>query len=151
MAQWASWRERLPARALQRRLLLLEAAAALVVAYLMIHLLPFRLLEVIMSRPVRGTQLRGGTRQAAIAGIRWAVTRASRRLPFTVVCFPRALAAQMMLRHRRVATTLYYGAATLPGKGLTAHTWLQDGALGIVEHAEAAHFHVVARYPQAQP
>jgi len=47
--------------------------------------------------------------------VRWAIWTATRHQRERVVCFPRAIAAQAMLRRRGVSTTLYYGAASQEG------------------------------------
>jgi len=148
MTWWASWVHARTNRKLQRRLLRLEGLITLTNAYLLIKLLPFPWLERLMNRDNRRQQLRGTARDRMIGDVRWAIERATSTLPWEIVCFPRALAAQLMLRRYGVSTTLYYGAATRPEQGLTAHTWLQDGANGVIEHEQASDFHCLTSYPQ---
>ena len=74
----------------------------------------------------------------------WTVTRHQRE---RIVCFPRAVAAQAMLRRRGVSTTLYYGATSQTDKGLSAHVWVQDGETDVVGKRSAAGVKVLARYP----
>ena len=44
--------------------------------------------------------------------------------------------------------TLYYDAAILPERGLTAHVWVRDGEEGVVGHTVADRYKVLARYPE---
>jgi hypothetical protein len=52
-----------------------------------------------------------------------------------------------MLRRRGIQATLYYGGATLPQEGLSAHVWVQDGTVGIVGHEVAGAYRIVLQYP----
>lgn len=69
---------------------------------------------------------------------------------FKTTCLHEAMAAQAMLRRRRVGATLYYGAVTLPECGLQAHAWVQDGREGVVGHMAAYRYgyKVLACYPE---
>jgi len=79
--------------------------------------------------------------------MQWLINEAAGFLPGETTCFVRAIAAQSILRRLGMGTTLYYGAATLPDSGLTAHVWLQDGTAGIIGHDMPRHYHILARYP----
>ena len=63
------------------------------------------------------------------------------------MCFEQGLAAQFMLRRRRIATKLFYGAAFEEGGGLIAHVWVKDGDLKIVGGEIASRFAVLATFP----
>jgi hypothetical protein len=132
-----------------RRLLVLEAALCLVVARLILWLLPFKRLAWIFCLPPRRVSLSRESRGGLIAEVRQAIGSAARRLPGDSVCFPRAVAAQAMLRRRGLGTTLYYGAARSPQRRLQAHVWLQDGEQGIVGHEQAGEYWVVGCYRPA--
>ncbi len=80
-------------------------------------------------------------------GMQWLINEAAWFLPGETTCFARAIAAQSILRRLGVATTLYYGAVTLPAGGLASHVWLQDGTAGIIGHDTAQRYHILARYP----
>lgn len=101
-----------------------------------------------MNRHARQPELQGEERQALINAVRWSVLRASHQLPVKIVCFPRAIAAQAMLRRRKVGTTVYYGAATQPGKGLLSHVWVQDGQAGVIGFRAATGYKIIATYPE---
>lgn len=136
---------------LDRQLLLVEIALHLLLARLAVRVLPFRWLVWWFQRPARQPELQGAARRAVCEDMRIAVYFTNEWLALNAVCFPVSIAAQTMLRRRRVSTTLYYGAATMTdtvtdlGK-LTAHVWLQDGAEGIVGHEDISRFQILARY-----
>lgn len=125
-----------------------EAAGALTVAWLAIKILPFR-------RLMRTTHLgraavdRSATERSALAlEVRRAVKRAARRLPWTIVCFPQAMAAHWMLRRRGALSRLHYGLRSADAK-LTAHVWVTLGGETVVgEEQDDAH-NCVAVFPQA--
>lgn len=134
----------MPAR---RRWLLLEATAELLAARLLLKFVPFRRLTGLFERQVHGPELANPARDELKRDVRWAIVSAARRSPERAVCFPRAMAAQAMLRRRGVSTTLYYGASRQPELGLIAHVWLQDGDQGVLGSRAARGHAVLARYP----
>jgi hypothetical protein len=90
-----------------------------------------------------------GTERARFRkAVQWVTDEAAWFLPGETVCLPRAIAAQVLLRQRGIGTTLYYGAATLPERGLTAHAWLQDGSEIVVGQHDGQDYHTLARYPE---
>jgi hypothetical protein len=128
-----------------------EAAAYLAVARLAIRTIPFRWLVRFFERPVRTPELDGTARAAAREEVRAAIRGAGKRLPGGAVCFPRAFAAQAMLRRRGVSTTLYCGARRFPRRGLRAHVWLADGEHPVTGvHASAGHV-PLAQYENRNP
>lgn len=130
------------------RLYLIEAILWLAAARVALQLIPFARLTWFFERALR-QQVHGARREQIREGVQWAIAEGVLYLPGETVCFPRAMAAQAMLRRRGVQTTLYYGAATLPTRELKAHVWLQDGGIGIVGHETAKDYHILAQYPQA--
>lgn len=138
-----------------RRWMLPQAMLYLLLARLAIRLLHFRTLAWFFVRPASRPEAAGDARAQAIKDVRWAIKTASQHQPDLVFCFPRAIAAQAMLRQRGVSVTLYYGATAQSDKGLHAHVWLQDGDQGIIGRriAQAAGHKVLACYagPAARP
>lgn len=150
---------------------LTEAIICLHVARLALRVVPFRRLTWFFERPpkrpeatyaereqlcksslptlytTRKDEITGVEREQLRKGVQWLIDEAAWFLPGETTCFPRAIAAQEILRRLGMGTTLYYGAANLPERGLTAHVWLQDGSEVIVGHHEAQDYHVLARYP----
>lgn len=71
----------------------------------------------------------------AVAAVRSAIDRAERRIiGRTHKCLPRAIAAQWMLRRRRIAATLVIGAARHPGdeRRIDFHAWVEHGGQIVV-------------------
>jgi len=131
-----------------RTYLFIEATLYLLLAKLALACLPFKIIALFMNRHSRQPELHGEERQALINAVRWSVLRASHQLPVKIVCFPRAIVAQAMLRRRKVGTTVYYGATTQPGKGLMSHVWVQDGQAGVIGFRAAAGYKIIATYPE---
>jgi len=119
-----------------------------VLARLALLCLPFNRLVWFLNRPARQPELEGEERELLRKTVRWTILRAVQLLPGKTVCFPRGIAAQALLRRRRVSTTLYYGAATHPVKGLTSHVWVQDGSNGVIGHRVANGYKIIAMYPE---
>jgi hypothetical protein len=130
--------------------LALEAACYLACARAALVLIAFRHIAAYCTRGPRRTLAAGEARERALRDVRWAVAAAAARLPGKTVCFPRALAAQAMLRRRGVATTMTYGARSR-SEQLEAHVWLTAGNEGVVGHDVAAEYAPLATYPGAPP
>ena len=121
-----------------------EAAAHLIAARGALAVFPFRRIAAWSMRDVRARRLTDTERHCAVADVRWAIDAAAARLP-GMICYPRALAAQQMLRRRGVATTLTYGVCTRDA-ALDAHAWLTAGAEGVVGHEVAPCYAAMAYY-----
>jgi hypothetical protein len=127
------------------RALLLEAAAALAVAGLLLRLLRFSRLAPKLGRHMAespASQDRAVT--AAALRVRWAVDVAARRLPWKPVCLPQAISAQWMLRRRGIASTLYLGVD--PSAGYYAHAWVRAGPVIVTGGPRQDHFAVVSSF-----
>jgi hypothetical protein len=177
MLDWYKWLaeraarfRRIPARA---RPYLLEAMFYLLVARLALRVIPFRRLTRFFERPPRRPLETFAERQRIGVSARIPFTaghdeitetereRFRRRvqrqtnlaaffLPGETVCFPRAIAAQVILRRLGIGTTLHYGAATVSDRGLTGHAWLQDGNEVIVGQSNGQDYRILARYPETR-
>ena len=133
----------------QRRSLLLEAAAGLILTRLALRFVPFRHLKPFFNQPASEVQVEGSMRARLRKEVAWAIERTAKVLPGKTVCFPRGIVAQAMLRRRRVGTTLYYGVTHLPEGDPVAHVWVQDGPLGVVGlPTKEETYHILARYPE---
>ena len=104
--------------------LVAEAALCLGVARLAL-LLPFRVISPRLGRlAALEPQVQDQDHELGLR-VGWAVEAAARRVPWRAVCLPQAIAAKLMLRRRRVASTLYLGIES--DTRLTPHAWLQVG------------------------
>jgi len=112
------------------RVLLLEAFALLAVARLLVLTIPFRWLAVSLGKHMQESAQEmkpAELHRARLIG--QAIRSAANNTPWQSFCLPQAVAAQWMLRRRRVAATLYLGVSkdeTKPEK-LAAHAWLRCG------------------------
>lgn len=129
---------------------LIEAIVYLAAARLALRFFHFKRLTWLFGRAAKKPEVVGNARAQFRKEVRQAIGDAQRFLPGETACFPRAIAAQAMLRRRGVSTTLYYGAKTIPDRGLTAHAWVQDGAVGVVGYSDASDYHALARYPETR-
>ncbi len=134
---------------LSKGILIVEAFFYLLIARLVLKVFSFQRLVGLFSTTPNKTELSGEPRRWACIKVQRAIFYVWKRFPWKPTCFHRALAAQAMLRRRGVSTTLYYGAATLPERGLTGHVWVQDGSIGVVGHLAAEGLHFVARFPES--
>jgi hypothetical protein len=141
----AKWRRRNCAE----RLLLLEAFALLGIARLMILAIPFRCLAVSLGRHMNesGEQVDPSALWYARM-IGEAVRSAANNTPWKSVCLPQAVAAQWMLKRRRIAATLYLGVAKDEKRPerLAAHAWLRCGDIILTGSAGHCRFTVVATF-----
>ena len=149
MPRWIRLFRRFVNQPANRRRLLLEACLYLVWARLLLLVLPFRrLVPLLDRRPSRTAIPDCAARRQLRQDIGWALDRASAHLPGHMTCFPRGIAAQAMCRSRGMGVILYYGAATLPEKGLSAHVWVLDGAEGVTGHLLADDYRILSRFPR---
>lgn len=110
------------------RLRVVEAAAMLALATLLLSVLPFRLVARLAGRvEASADTCPPPTPDAAAADVGRAVSAAARRLPWGPACLEQALAASLMLRRRGVPSRLCIGVATGDGNGFRAHAWLTAG------------------------
>lgn len=174
MPAWYRWLpermtrfRRVPA---QLRRDLLEAMLCLLAARAALRVIPFQRLAWFFERPPRSPEASFARRRRIAAVVkkpyavleheiapaererlcrrlRWLVNEATSLLPGKTVCFPRAVAAQALLRQLGIGTTLYYGVPTCSANSRTAHTWLQDGDEIIIGHCAGQTYRVLARYP----
>lgn len=126
-----------------QRWLIIDAAVHLLVGWAALRVVPFRRLVWFFQRPARKPELVGPERLRVRNQVAHIIPMVSRKLPVKIVCFPRAMAAQAMLRRRGISTVLYYGAR--PGSsGPLTHCWVQDGADGVIGLRTAQNYVVLA-------
>lgn len=129
------------------QLLLIEAFALTGVARLIILLVPFHKLASFIGKHMKESPLQvSETAQFTIHKIKWAVTLVSFHTPWKSKCLVQALAAQTMLKRRRIDSTLYLGVARDRENHLIAHAWLRSGEDIITGGFECKWFTVVAQF-----
>ncbi|HEV3060517.1 MAG TPA: lasso peptide biosynthesis B2 protein [Vicinamibacterales bacterium] len=125
-----------------RRRLVVEAAASMAVFRLGLHCLRFLTLRRIADRYVALTTTTVAAEPAGIDRVRWAITAAAAHLP-SATCLVRALAADAMLRRRRIPAELRFGvrADRENGAPIEGHAWIVCGdglTIGLAEHEAGA-------------
>ncbi|MEO8138761.1 MAG: lasso peptide biosynthesis B2 protein [Gemmatimonadota bacterium] len=124
---------------------LVEAAALCTAAGLLIRVLKFRRLAPRLGQHMSVSPAeRDRTAIQTVASVRWAVAAAARHLPWRPVCLPQAIAAQWMLRRRRIPSTLYLGAD--PASGYEAHAWVRAGTTIVAGGPREDRFAVVSTF-----
>jgi hypothetical protein len=108
------------------RALLIRSLVMLCAIRMSLWLLPHCLLRrVLMTMARRPIPPRGA--QARPDRIVWAVIAASRYIPATASCLPRALAAQVLLARSGHAAQLRLGVALGAHGAFAAHAWVKSG------------------------
>lgn len=117
-----------------------EACAALSLASLAVRFWPFRWI-------VASTRI-GGRHRTDLdpVPIALAVRRASRRLPWRIVCFQEGLATHWMLRGRGEAAQLHYGVRSDADR-LSAHVWVSLRGQPVIGEEQADPHRCVATFP----
>lgn len=85
-------------------------------------------------------------RQDTAALLTRALRSWEKRLPFSVTCLPKALAARAWLVRRGHAATLHYGARG-EGEAIEAHVWVTSGDVEVVGCTNASAFREISRFP----
>jgi len=135
----------------RRRALIAEAAVWLLAARLALVFVPFPRLARRMGAFVPPSDARVASAaapttpdQAQIARqVSWAVRRAAAHVPFKAVCLPQAMAGQIMLKRRGVASAMHFGAAKRPDK-LDAHAWLDAAGVKVTGYPVGPGFTEIA-------
>lgn len=131
----------------RRRRLLTEAAWQLFIARIQTSALPFRRLAPSLGAIAKDSaDTLPPLQEAAASDISWAINRAARHLPLTLLCLQQAIAARHMLARRGIPGTLYLGTRRSSDNSLLAHAWLRSGSIkvaggnGDTEHAIVSRF-----------
>ena len=78
--------------------------------------------------------------------VKSAILAMSVRTPWKSRCLVRAIAAQIMLRRRRINCTLYLGVAKNDAKRMKAHAWVKCGKLFLTGERPAGDYTYVAAF-----
>jgi hypothetical protein len=128
---------------------LVEAGFWLGLARLAILVLPFRRVAPILGRHMAQSPEEMEAAPAELLDrISWAVTTASRHLPWDCLCLAQAMAGKAMLKRRGVPSTLYLGLAKEPEAQLQAHAWLRCGVRILTGRRGMAGFTVIATFAE---
>jgi hypothetical protein len=129
----------------QDRRLVREAGTLLLLAWLAIRVIPFRRLAPRLGRSQLESPVTQSPEAVVIARrVAWAIHVAARQFPWFMNCFPRAIAAKLMLRRRGVEATLYLGVRR--DAALKAHAWVRVGPFIVTGRQERIRFTVVSSF-----
>lgn len=133
---------RLPQVARPGPALLIEAAAAILIASIAIRTRPF---DDVATSATRRRQ-ESPPDPHCLARLSRAITAVARRVPWRAKCMEEGIAAARMLSRRGYPASLQYGAAMIAGE-LQAHVWLTSGEYGITGCDNASEFVLLSQFP----
>jgi hypothetical protein len=132
------------------RWLLVDAAFCLALARLSVLIVPFRWLTRALRQQLGETpvdddcdMLRQRERVA------WALRTVNGHTPWDSNCLAQGLAGKLMLRRRRLVSTLYLGVGKDDQASFAAHAWLRSGAVVVTGGADLERFTVMAAFRDA--
>lgn len=125
-----------------------EAWLLLALARTMLLFLPFRKLAPILGKksfPVAENEYLYHDKNDKLIRIGRAILRAGKRSPWRTECFEQALAGKLMLKARRMTSTVFFGVSKNKQKGnFHAHAWLQCGNYIVTGNKHLEQFTVIA-------
>lgn len=114
------------------KVLLMEAFYRLLTARLAIFIFPFRKIAPRMGEHMKETPVEEQPQYTqTLLYIQRAIRRAGQYTPWESTCLVQSVAGQMMLKRRKIPSTLYLGVAKEKKgeKKLKAHAWLRSGSV----------------------
>jgi hypothetical protein len=117
------------------RWLLIRVAVLVVAVRLALALLPWRAVHRLVARAARPAARANRSSPVPVDHLRWPVEATSRRVP-GAVCLTQALALQILLGRRGLASELRLGVSRGEGPGLEAHAWLESEGRILIGAAE---------------
>jgi len=125
--------------------LILEAVILLGIARLAIMTIAFKRIAPYLGVHMAITpKIADAAHDDLIGRVRWAVAIAARHGPWSALCLPQAVAAQIMLARRGIASTLYLGVAR--ADGLKAHAWLRAGNAIVTGQGDLKQYTIVSTF-----
>ena len=119
-------------------------------AWILLHLtkaciiiLPFKKLASSLGRSQQETDF-SSTGDTVALDITHAVRRAARFTIHASKCYDQALTGKLMLKYRKVSSTIYFGLAKDQDSGLSAHAWLRAGSIIVTGKPAMSKFTPVA-------
>lgn len=129
----------------QDHYLLLEASVLLLGSALLMRVVHFQRLARWLRLCPHETPLVAERRDELLAAqIGWAIAAIANRVPASVKCLTRALAASLLARRRGLRATLYLGVMRGATGDLQAHAWSRCGSYVITGKTEQPDFTPVA-------
>lgn len=127
--------------------LLIEATVLLTIAKTAVTFLPFRWIAPHLGQSMAETPLSDHSGHNRIEDrISWAIQTMSRYLPWECKCLVQAVCGKLMLRRRRLISTLYLGVAKDENGSLSAHAWLRCGHRILTGDSGAEQFKIISSF-----
>jgi hypothetical protein len=141
-----------------RKVILIEAALALIAAGAAIRFLRFRRIAPSLGMAMPARPATPGPEDASsstaicldeavrIKSTGWAISTAAGHLPWRSTCLVQAIAGRWMLRRRSIPSTLCIGVDRGAIARLEAHAWLRSGNFVLTGAASAERFKTIAEF-----
>lgn len=133
-------------------LLMLEASAALVMAWALVNLVAPQRWPHSIRPQSRSNQQQSEPDEAQRQNVRQVsrvIQRVTRNFPVELVCLPQAAAARWMLNRRGIVTDIYFGTKRASEEEREFHAWLKAGDLWVTGHCDESEY--VVFEPKAVP
>lgn len=131
------------------KLLVAEAIFLLAAARLAIVRLSFKRVASFLGKRSENIEVVDESANAdteAVRRIAWAVRRVGLVTPWRSNCLAKAIAAQMMLKRRGIAATLYFGMVKTSSGEYAAHAWLTSGGIVLTGGSNLERYAIVAKF-----
>ncbi|NTW32400.1 MAG: lasso peptide biosynthesis B2 protein [Bacteroidetes bacterium] len=130
-------------------ILFAEAWFFLAISRLMLVFLPFRKIIPLLGRTVVISNNPPASTEPPVilSKISLSIRRAGKRSPWRTMCFEQALAAKMMLKRRKLVSTIYFGVcknASIVGMNMSAHAWIESYGFILTGERNRAAFTIVS-------
>jgi len=110
-------------------------------------MMPFKWIAPVLGQHMASTdEISSKENQQTAIRISRAICTLSDHLPWECKCLVQAMSGKIMLRQRKVATTLYLGVSKKENNDLGAHAWLRMGELVILGGGGLEQFAVVSTF-----
>lgn len=133
----------------KEKTMLVEAFYWLVVTRFVILLFPFRKIAPMLGKHMKETEKEFQSQSTEILlQINRSIRRTSRYCPWESNCLVQSITGKMMLKRRKIPSTLYLGIARDGEKesGLKAHAWLRSGKHILTGNKGLKQFTVVSTF-----
>ena len=132
---------------LAEQLLYCEVIFLLALSRIVILMMPFKWIAPVLGQHMASTdEISSKENQQTAIRISRAICTLSDHLPWECKCLVQAMSGKIMLRQRKVATTLYLGVSKKENNDLGAHAWLRMGELVILGGGGLEQFAVVSTF-----
>ncbi|MEP9378545.1 lasso peptide biosynthesis B2 protein [Aquabacter sp. CN5-332] len=132
---------------MRARLQAVETLLALALGWLLVFVLPFRVLAKLLGHagPSENSQGQGAssTHLGIARGLGWRIERLAPRFPGRATCLVRAVAGWLLLRRRGISSVVRFGVRRHEGV-LEAHAWIRVGETTVLGGEEAQTFAPIA-------